>query len=201
MENEIVVNDYNKHAQTYENTTSYKHVNFCGIHRPCGINQIEDEYCIHHRNENTRGWYKVLRDLGKTICATYPFTCELCYEEGHFEFQFSGSNKDIAGDFCDNMITPNQNDELTLFLGYEEISRKTSLLNMSDIDMEDLLHGCYLYCVNNFYARLSGHCKDYLDDCRRALSQVRRLKLDGISLKQFKTMLKIGRMTKVKNQV
>ena len=50
------------------------------------------------------------------------------------------------------MITPNQHDELTLFLGCEEISRKTSLLNMSDIDMDDLLHGCYLYCVNNCHA-------------------------------------------------
>ena len=28
MENEIVVNDCNKHAQTSENTISYKHVNF-----------------------------------------------------------------------------------------------------------------------------------------------------------------------------
>ena len=35
----------------------------------------------------------------------------------------------------------------------------------------------------------------------RVLSQVRRLKLDGIFLKEFKEILKIGRTTKVKNQV
>ena len=30
MENEIVINDCNTHAQTSESTISYKHVNFCG---------------------------------------------------------------------------------------------------------------------------------------------------------------------------
>ena len=35
MKNEIVINDCNKHAQTSENTISYKHVNFCGALRPC----------------------------------------------------------------------------------------------------------------------------------------------------------------------
>ena len=50
--------------------------------------------------------------MAEKVCARYPFICELCYKEGHFEFQCSGSNKDIAGDFCDNMITPNQHDEL-----------------------------------------------------------------------------------------
>ena len=50
------------------------------------------------------------------------------------------------------MITPNQHDELTLFLGCEELSRKTSSLDMSAFDMNSVLHGCYLYCVNNCHA-------------------------------------------------
>ena len=52
----------------------------------------------------------------------------------------------------DDMITPNQHDELTLFLGCEELSRKTSLLDMSALDMNSVLRGCYLYCVDNFHA-------------------------------------------------
>jgi hypothetical protein len=32
---DIVIDDCNKHAQISESTTSYKHVNFCGVHRPC----------------------------------------------------------------------------------------------------------------------------------------------------------------------
>ena len=59
----------NKHAQTSDNTVSYKHVNFCGKLRPCEKNQIEEEYCIHHRNEKTRTWYKALSDLAKkSLC-------------------------------------------------------------------------------------------------------------------------------------
>jgi hypothetical protein len=34
------------------------------------------------------------------------------------------------------MITPNQHDELTLFLGCEELSRKTSLVDMSAFNMK-----------------------------------------------------------------
>ena len=41
MKNEIAINDCNKHAQTSEKTISYKHVNFCGVLRPCEKNQIE----------------------------------------------------------------------------------------------------------------------------------------------------------------
>jgi hypothetical protein len=33
--------------------------------------------------------------------------------------------------YCDDKITLNQHDELTLFLGCEELSRKTSLVDMS----------------------------------------------------------------------
>jgi hypothetical protein len=35
IESNIVVDDCNKHAQTSESPISYKHVNFCGVHRPC----------------------------------------------------------------------------------------------------------------------------------------------------------------------
>src|SRR3954462_11002499 len=51
--------------------------------------------------------------------------------------------------YCDNAITDNQHDELTLFLGCEEISRKTSLVDMSAFGMNCVLHGCHLYCVDN----------------------------------------------------
>jgi hypothetical protein len=54
--------------------------------------------------------------------------------------------------YYDDKITPNQHDELTLFLGHEELSRKTSLVDMSDFDMNSVLHGCHLYCVDNCHA-------------------------------------------------
>jgi hypothetical protein len=50
------------------------------------------------------------------------------------------------------MITPNQHDKLTLFLGCQELSTKTSLVDMSAFDMNSVLHGCHLYCVDNCHA-------------------------------------------------
>jgi hypothetical protein len=53
IESDIVIDDYNKHAQTSESTTSYKHVNFCGVLRPCEQSHGKEYYCIHHINEET----------------------------------------------------------------------------------------------------------------------------------------------------
>jgi hypothetical protein len=153
MEIEIVIDDCNKHAQTSESTISYKHVNFCGALRPCEKSQIKEEHCIHHRNEETRMWDRALNELGEKVCAIYPFICELCYKVGHFNFQCSGHDSSLSNPmstaslYCDDMITPNQHDELTLFLGCEELSRKTSLVDISAFDMDSFLQGFHLYCL------------------------------------------------------
>jgi hypothetical protein len=54
--------------------------------------------------------------------------------------------------YCDDMITPNQYDELTLFLGCEKLSRKTYLVDISSFDINSILHGCHLYYVNDCHA-------------------------------------------------
>jgi hypothetical protein len=55
--------------------------------------------------------------------------------------------------YCDDNITLNQHDELTLFLGYEELSRKTSLVDMSAFkNIISILQGCRLYCVKDCHA-------------------------------------------------
>jgi hypothetical protein len=51
--------------------------------------------------------------------------------------------------YCDDEIIPSQHDELTLFLKCEELSRKISLLDINDLDIDDVLHGCLSYCINN----------------------------------------------------
>ena len=100
-------------------------------------------------------WYEALKDLGENVCDLHPFICELCYEVGHFNFQCSGHDDSISNLmstsslYCDNMITPNQHDELTLFLECEELLRKTSLVDMSALDINSVLHGCLSYCINN----------------------------------------------------
>jgi hypothetical protein len=155
IESDIVIDDCNKHAQTSKSTISYKHVNFCGARRPCEKSHDKEDYCIHHRNEETRIWHRALDELGEKVCALYPFICELCYEVGHFNFQCSCHNNDLSNPmrtaslYCDDKITPNQHDEFTLFLGCEELSRKTSLVDMSAFNNISILQGCHLYCVKD----------------------------------------------------
>jgi hypothetical protein len=130
MENEIVIDDCNEHAQTSESTISYKHVIFCGALRPYEKSHDKEYYCIHHRNEETRMWDKALNELDEKVYTLYPFICELCFKVGHFNFQCSGHDSSLSNPlstaslYCDDKITLNQHVELTLFLGCEELSRK-----------------------------------------------------------------------------
>jgi hypothetical protein len=59
--------------------------------------------------------------------------------------------------YCDDKITLNQHDELTLFLGCEELSRKTSLVHMSTFKNISILQGCRLYCVKDCLANTYIH--------------------------------------------
>jgi hypothetical protein len=64
IESDIVIDDCNEHAQISESTISYKHVNFCGVLRPCEKSHDKEDYCINHRNEETRMWGKAVDVLG-----------------------------------------------------------------------------------------------------------------------------------------
>jgi hypothetical protein len=99
-------------------------------------------------------WHRALEEFSEKVCALYAFICELCHEKGHFNFQCSGHNApsnpmSTASLYCDDKITLNQHDELTLFLRCEELSRKTSLVDMSALDINSILRGCHLYCVKD----------------------------------------------------
>jgi hypothetical protein len=59
IESDIVIDDCNKYAQTPESLTFYKHVNFCGVLKPCEQSHYKEDYCIHHRNEETPMWIRL----------------------------------------------------------------------------------------------------------------------------------------------
>jgi hypothetical protein len=152
IESDIVVDDCDKHARTFESPISYKHVNFCGVHRPCEQSHNKKDYCITHGNKETQMWLKALDELGEKVCELYPFLCEHCDDTGYFNFQCSSPNSYLSSTaslYCDDKITLNQHDELTLFLGCEKISRKTSLVDMRVCDINSPLRGCRLYCVKD----------------------------------------------------
>jgi hypothetical protein len=75
-------------------------------------------------------WLKALDELGEKVCELYPFLCELCDDMGHFNFQCPSQYRDSFNRmstinlYCDDKITLNQHDELTLLLECEEISRR-----------------------------------------------------------------------------
>jgi hypothetical protein len=92
-------------------------------------------------------WLRALDELGEKVCEIYPFLCELCDDMGHFNFQCPFNRMSTVNLYCDDRITLNQHDKLTLFLECEEISRKISLVDMRDVDINSTLRGCRLYCV------------------------------------------------------
>jgi hypothetical protein len=55
--------------------------------------------------------------------------------------------------------------------------------------------------INNFYARLLGHYKDYLDACLEGSFTSKEVEAKWDLLKQFNKIPKIGITTKVKDQV
>ena len=47
------------HDPIPKNEVLYKHVNFCGVDRPCERPMIEEEkYCKQHKHERTITWVK-----------------------------------------------------------------------------------------------------------------------------------------------
>src|SRR4051812_24600447 len=82
-ENEIVNDDCNMHDPIPENEVLYKHVNFCGVDRPCERPMIEEgKYCKQHKHERTITWVRDLNEIARELCDLYPCTCELCCIKG-----------------------------------------------------------------------------------------------------------------------
>ena len=150
------------HDPITENEVLYKHVNFCGVDRPCERPMIEEEnYCKQHKHERTITWVRDLNEIARELCDLYPFTCELCGIKGHFTFHCMYFQNITVNQLCDNMITSDLYDELMLFLMYEELSEKTSWLDDNALGINNTLQNCHLYCVVNC------HENDYISKIRK----------------------------------
>src|SRR3954463_9640642 len=149
-ENEIANDNCNMHDPIPENEVLYKHVNFCGVDRPSERPMIEEEkYCKEHKHERTITWVKDLNEIARELCDLYPFTCELCCIEGHFNFQCMNFQSITVNQLCDNMITSDLYDELMLFLMCEDLSEKISWLDVNALGISNTLQNFHLYCVVN----------------------------------------------------
>ena len=85
--NSLNIQNANDYCTSHEKNVSYKHVNFCGVHRvcedvPCG----EDRFCKKHKHDRTNSFLKVIDEFATKLCSVCPITCELYNKVGHLNF-------------------------------------------------------------------------------------------------------------------
>ena len=78
-------------------------------------------------------------------------TCELCNEHGHLNLRCKLFHDRIVSKNCDDLISLDHYNELSLLLGYEEMKRMNKnilefvLDKVLDFDLEEI----YMYCAVN----------------------------------------------------
>ena len=85
--NSLNIHSTNGDCTSHDKNVSYKHVNFCGVHRVCSyIPKREDRFCKRHKYLETK-WLQERLDVcaEKFYCSHHP--CELCNERGHLNVQ------------------------------------------------------------------------------------------------------------------
>ena len=61
---------------------------FCGVNRVCeDMPYRDDRFCNKHKHDRTNFLLKVIDGFATKLCSLYPFTCELCNNVAHLNFQ------------------------------------------------------------------------------------------------------------------
>ena len=85
--NSLNIHDANDDCTIYDENTSYKHVNFGGVHWACkDTPNREDRYCKKHKYLETK-WLQERLDACAKNLFFLSHTCELCNERDHFSTQ------------------------------------------------------------------------------------------------------------------
>ena len=160
--NVISMNSFNIHGTnddctSYDENISYKHVNFCGVHRVCkNTPNREDRFCKRHKHLETK-WLQERLDVSDENLKYLRCTCELCNERGHLNLRRKLFHDRIVSKNCDDLISLAHHNELSLLLGYEEMKRATKLIpefnlkKFLDIDLEEIYMYCAVNCIENPY--------------------------------------------------
>ena len=105
---------------SHEKNVSYKHVNFCGVHKVCeDMPYRDDRFCKKHKHDKTNWWLKVIDEFATKLCSLHPITCELCNKVGHLNFQCILFHDRIMAKYCNDLTALELYNELYLFLGCE----------------------------------------------------------------------------------
>ena len=61
---------------SHDKNVSYKHVNFCGVHKVCeDMPYRDDRFCKKHKHDRTNFLLKVIDEFATKLCSLYPITC------------------------------------------------------------------------------------------------------------------------------
>ena len=144
--NSLNIHSTNDDCTSYDENASYKHVSFCGVHWVCkNTPNREDRYCKRHKYLETK-WLQERLEVCAENLNFLSRTCELCNERGHLNLQCKLFHDRIVSKNCDNLITLEHHNELSLLLGYEEIKRITKdmpefvLDKVLDFDLEEFFY-------------------------------------------------------------
>ena len=155
--NSLNIQNANDDCTSHEKNVSYKHVNFCGVHRVCNyIPKREDRFCKRHKYLETK-WLQERLDVSAEKLKFLCRTCELCNERGHFYLQCKLFHDRILSKNCDDLISLAHHNELSLLLGYEQMKRITkdipeyNLKRFLDCDLEEIYMYYAVNCIENPY--------------------------------------------------
>ena len=121
--NTLNIRSTNDDCTSHDENVSYKHVNFCGVHRVCKYSSNrEDRFCKRHKYWETKWLQERLDDCAERF-NIYRHPCELCNEHGHLKLQCYLFHDQIVSKNCDDFISLAHYNELSLLMGYEEVNR------------------------------------------------------------------------------
>ena len=81
--NSLNIHSTNDDCTSYDENVSYKHVDFCGVHRVCKYTpNREDRFCKRHKYLETK-WLQERLDVCAENLKFLHRTCELCNERDH----------------------------------------------------------------------------------------------------------------------
>ena len=151
--NSLNIHSTNDDCTSHDENVSYKHVNFCGVHRVCKYTpNREDRFCKRHKYLETK-WLQERLDVCSENLNFLSRTCELCNERGHLNIQCKLFHDRIVSKNCDDLISLAHHNELSLLLGYEEMKCITKDLpefvldKVLDFDLEEIFMYCAVNCI------------------------------------------------------
>ena len=103
--NSLNIHNTNDDCTSYDESASYKHVNFCGVDWVCKYTpNSEDRYCKRHKYLETKLLQEELDECAENL-RYLTHTCELCNEHGHLNIKCKLFHDRIVSKNYDDLIS------------------------------------------------------------------------------------------------